>query len=129
VSDRAKILVTARLLEGAGKLDVLSTGLTLMAAAAVVLGSMRLWTASIAIALGLIAKYFSVRMSFDARLLRDVASDSLSTADLDAALAALELAPPEKAGRDWTARCHGARRLIIAHSLFTLCQIVVVVLG
>jgi hypothetical protein len=127
--DRAKIVVTARLLAAAGKLDTLATGLTLIAAAAVVFGSMNVGFASIAIALGLIAKHFSVRMSLDARLLQDVASDSLSTADLDAALTALELAPPEKAGRDWGARCRGARRLIVALVVTTLCQFVIVVLA
>jgi hypothetical protein len=125
-AERAQILVTARLLEAAKKIDALSTGLTLLAAAA-----MLFRTAStvfqiagiVVIALGVVAKLYSVRIAFDARLLSDIALDKLTTADLDAAF-------PTKAGRDWSDRLRGAKRLVVLYAVTTIAQcIAVIVMG
>ena len=125
--ERAQILVTARLLEAVGKLDWLGTGLTLVAAAALLFAPSARIPLIVTIALELIAKLFVVRIAFDAKLLRDVASGSLDTSGLDHALGALGLAPPEKSGRDWNARCRGARRLVVFLVVATLAQCVAVV--
>ena len=124
--ERAQIFVTARLLEAAKKIDTLSTGLTLLAGAAMLFGSpsLRLQIPGIvAILLGVVAKTFAVRIAFDARLLIDVAFDKLTTADLDAAF-------PAKAGRAWSDRLRGAKRLVIRCAAATTAQcIAVIVMG
>jgi hypothetical protein len=99
-AERAQILVTARLLEAAGKIDILSTGLTLLATAAMLFGAFAI-AGVVAIMLGIVAKLYGVRVAFDARLLSDVAPDKLTDADLDAAF-------PSKAGRAWSDRLRGA---------------------
>ena len=125
-AERAQILVTARLLEAARKIDTLSTGLTLLAAAAMLFGtpSIAFQIAGIVvIVLGVVAKLYSVRIAFDARLLSDIAFDKLTAADLDAAF-------PTKAGRAWSERLRGAKRLVILCVVTTIAQcIAVTVMG
>lgn len=107
--ERTNVLVTARFLEGAGRIDLLSTGLTVLAV---------VWLSWIAIALGIIAKIYAVRIAFDARLLDDVANERLTSEDLDAAF-------PKKAGRSWSERCRGARRLVVTCAAATTLQLAV----
>ena len=112
-AERAQIAVMARLLESAGKLDTLSTGLTLLALAACAFDKLHATATIIVVALGLLAKLYAVRITFDAKLFRDVSTGAITTEDLDQALVALALAPRGKVGRDWTTRCRGAKRLIV----------------
>lgn len=118
-AERAQVLVTARLLEAAGKIDMLSTGLTLLAAAATLFGVFNI-AGIVVIALGVVAKLYSVRIAFDARLLSDVALDKLTTADLDAAF-------PAKAGRAWSERLRGAKRLVVSCAVATIAQCIAIV--
>ena len=118
-AERAQILVTARLLEAAGKIDILSTGLTLLAAAAMLFGAFEI-AGVVVIVLGIVAKLYSVRIAFDARLLRDVVLDRLTTEDLDAAF-------PAKAGRAWSDRLRGAKRLVIVLAATTAAQCIAII--
>jgi len=122
--ERAQILVTARLLEAAGRIDILSTGLSFVVAAALLFGVLNGFFAFLgfgAIALGITAKYYAVHIAFDARLLADVAHDKLTAADLDAAF-------PENAGRPWSHRLSGARQLVTMFAATTTAQSVAIVL-
>ncbi len=110
--ERGQVLVTAQLLRAALRVDWLTTGLTLLACAALTVSAANRIAAIVVIALGLIAKLFAVRVAFDASLFEDAASGTLTTSDLDNALGALALAPPAKAGRPWLDRCRGAKRLV-----------------
>ena len=115
-AEGAQIVVTARLLEAASKIDWLSTGLTLIAAASIVFTTPRVATTA-ALILGIIAKVYAVRVAFDARLLGDVGAGVLTSDDIDAAF-------PTKAGRSWGVRCRGAKRLVIVVAATTLVQCV-----
>ncbi len=111
--ERAQVFVTARLLRATASIKWLTTGFTLLVAAAMTFGTTNRVAAVAAMALGLIAKLFVIRVSFDASLFEDAAAGSLTATDLDAALSALALAPPGKAGRNWRDRCLGAKRLLL----------------
>ena len=126
--ERAQILVTGRLLEAVGRVDLLSSGLTLLSGALLVFRDAHRTAAVAAIVLGLIAKLYFVRIAFDARLLNDVATGSLTTPDLDGALGALGLVPRGKAGREWSARCRGAKRLAFAGVASTIAQCLILAL-
>ncbi|MDP9191955.1 MAG: hypothetical protein M3P06_09680 [Acidobacteriota bacterium] len=122
--ERAQILVTARMLEAAGRIDILSTGLTFVTAAALLFGALNGFFAIIgiaAIAVGIMAKHYAVLIAFDARLFADVAHDKLTAADLDAAF-------PTKAGRPWSDRLGGARELVKMLAGTTTAQSVAIVL-
>ena len=120
--ERGQILVTVRLLEAAGKLDWLSTGLTLLAAAQLVFGAPSVFDLGV-ILLGIAAKTCSILIAFDAKLLHDVALEKITAVDLDAAF-------PAKARRDWTARLSGAQRLVTIFAVTTVAQCVgIVVIG
>lgn len=108
-AERAEILVTARLLEAASKIGWLSIGVTLLG----------LYSRKPApVVIGVLALYYAVRIAFDAPLFADIGSGKLSADDLDAAF-------PAKAGRSWSARCRGARRLVVICASLTLTQIAV----
>ena len=114
--ERAQIVITARMLEAVGRLDLLSAGLTLMAAAAMLFGASNHVFAGVAtIVLGVVVKLYGIRIAFDAVLLRDIALDKLTSADLDAAF-------PNKAGRDWSERLRGCRRLVTVYVVATIAQ-------
>jgi hypothetical protein len=126
--ERAQIVITARLLQAAGRLDWLGTGLTLVAAASVAVFAPNLAAASAAIVLGIVGKLYSARIAFDARLLDDVASERLTTAELDAALQALGIRKAGSVPRPWADRCRGARRLVTICGAVTIAQVVAVML-
>jgi uncharacterized membrane protein HdeD (DUF308 family) len=121
-SERAQMLFTARLLQAAEKIDWLSTGLTLLAAAAIVFGTPHPAAAIASMALGLVAKVYGVRVAIDARLFRDLAEERLTLATLDAALGAMSLAPAGRAERPLLDRCRGARRLVAFLAAATIAQ-------
>jgi hypothetical protein len=74
----------------------------------------------VAIVLGIVAKLYGVRIAFDARLLSDVALDKLTDEDLDAAF-------PSKAGRAWSDRLRGAKRLVIVLAATTTAQCIAII--
>lgn len=121
-TERADVLVTARLLRAAGRVDWLGTGLTIVAGAALLFEAGNVAAAASALALGLVAKVYFVRVSLDARLLEDVASGKLETEGLDAALAALGRKPKTDGVRSWPDRCRGARRLVVIASVLTIAE-------
>ena len=112
--DRARILVTARLLH--------ATALLRWLAAALLVLSIAPRPSMIAIALGLVAIYYGIRVAFDAALFDDIAAERLTTEELDAALARVR--PPD---RSWSDPCRGARRLAILSAIFTVAQLAAVV--
>lgn len=126
--ERAQVLVTARLLRATASIEWLTTGLALLAASAMTFGAPNRVAAVAAMALGLIAKLFVIHVSFDASLFEDAAAGSLIASDLDAALGALALAPPGKAGRGWRDRCLGAKRLVLILVGVACAQAVAVIL-
>lgn len=123
--ERARIMVTARLLRAAASIQWLAAGITIVAVAAATHG--RGMSAAIAaILLGVVAIFYGVRVSFDARLFEDIAAERLTTSQLDSALGALRKG---KGGdRSWADRCRGATRLIVLCAMATMGQIVAVVL-
>lgn len=121
-TERAQVLVAARLLRATSKLDWLSTGLTFIAAAAFVAPG---WhpLAILVVALGALARWYAFQIDFDARLLEDVAADALTREDLDEAFRAMALAPEAKLGRDWNERCRGARGLVSSTTALFVAQV------
>lgn len=111
--ERAEVLVTARLLRAAGAVQWLAIGLTV---AAVMLRSVT------AAALGAVALFYAFRVAFDARLFEDVATERLTTTELDSGLASLRNG---KTDRPWSDRCAGARRLVLLLAVTTAGQLVV----
>ena len=69
---------------------------------------------------GVVVKLYGIRIAFDAVLLRDIALDKLTGADLDAAF-------PNKAGRDWSARLRGCRRLVTVYVVATIAQCMAII--
>lgn len=94
-------------------------------------GALEGWTAyglGMSAIAGLLQVYYAARVDFDAGLLQAAARErdpAQAAAAVDASLQALGLQPPERAGRDWSARWRGARGLLrrqaaclIAQTLF-----------
>ena len=110
-----ELQIVASLLRRGRSLDQLSTGLTLLG---VLFGLAQLLLASISticlllalwmIVLGLLQKYWALRVAFDADLFALLARDTTRTPDLDQALQTLGLQSPKRAGRPWTERRLGA---------------------
>ena len=118
--EHALIAVTADFLRAAAKVQWLAIGLTIVAAASIVFTTSARPPAIAAIALGIIASYYGIRVAFDARLLEGVATERLTTADLDAVFV-------KNKGRSWADRCRGARRLVAFESAATIAQMIAVV--
>ena len=127
----------ASLLRRGQSLDQLSTGLTLLA---VLLGLGQwlvgvidpwlLLLSAVLIVLGLLEKYWALRVAFDADLFQRMADSSQSLAErtytLDQALTSLGLQPAERTGRLWTERRHGALLLLRRQSRLLAVQVVLV---
>lgn len=78
---------------------------------------------------GLVQVYFAVRVAFDAALVGALAGRSAEggipadpAALVDASLQVLGLAGPDAAGRDWSARWQGMRRLLRRQAACVLLQ-------
>ena len=128
----------ASLLRRGHSLDLLSTGLALLGAllglGQWLLGFSNPWAIALSVALlllGLLQKYWALRVAFDAELFQRVADSPLPLVErsiaLDEALAALGLQPANAGGRAWPQRSRGAlnllRRqthLLVAQALLTL---------
>lgn len=76
---------------------------------------------------GVFQLYYAMRVDFDARLLRalaepDVGDGGDAAQRLDAALGAMGLQKPGRAGRDWPSRWRGARGLLLRQALWLAIQ-------
>ncbi|AIG03875.1 Uncharacterised protein [Pseudomonas fluorescens] len=114
-----QLQVVASLLRRGRSLDQLSTGLTLLG---VLFGLAQLLMASIApiclllslwmIILGLLQKYWALRVAFDADLFALMARDVERTGELDQTLQTLGLQPANRPSRPWAERQRGALKLL-----------------
>ena len=114
-----QLQVVASLLRRGRSLDQLSTGLTLLG---VLFGLAQLLMVSITpiclllslwmIILGLLQKYWALRVAFDADLFALMAKDIERTGELDQSLQTLGLQPVNRASRPWTERRRGALKLL-----------------
>jgi len=127
-----RLRLTADALAAVGTVDTLSTGLTLIAAAAV---GVALWHPVAMVSLvflaaqilvGLAAKWMSVRVRFDAAvftaLVDAVQKSGFRTEHLDRALRGVGMLPSNKEGRDWDTRCRGALSLMRGLGSLTVIQ-------
>ena len=125
MSTPMQLELVAALLRQGRPFDALSRGLLLLATGWLVLlagGFSKPHTAVVAallasLLLGLLQRWFALRVDLDARLLRVVAGQAATTdlatatATLDEALVGQGMLPAARAGRPWTERLAGARRL------------------
>ena len=123
-TERAQVLVAARLLRATSKLDQLSTWLTLFTALALITSTGPRVLEIVVVALGALARWYALRIDFDARLLEDVAADMFTKEDLDEAFATMRLASRDKLGRDWSERCRGVRGLVTVLAALFVAQVV-----
>lgn len=126
--------VTASLLRQGRSLDQLSTGLTLLG---VLFGLAQLLMTSIIplclilstglIILGLLQKYWALRVAFDADLFALVARNAEPlperTRSLDLALQNLGLQSATRAGRPWAERQRGALKLLRKQAILLAAQV------
>ena len=126
--------VTASLLRQGRSLDQLSTGLTLLG---VLFGLAQLLITSIIplclilstglIILGLLQKYWALRVAFDADLFALVARNAEPlperTRSLDLALQNLGLQSATRAGRPWAERQRGALKLLRKQAILLAAQV------
>ncbi|CAM2873483.1 MULTISPECIES: hypothetical protein [Pseudomonas] len=114
-----QLQVVASLLRRGRSLDQLSTGLTLLG---VLFGLAQWLMVSITpiclllslwmIILGLLQKYWALRVAFDADLFALMAKDIERTGELDQTLQTLGLQPANRPSRPWTERRRGALKLL-----------------
>lgn len=122
-AERAEARLTAELLSAARRTDLLSTGLTLLAIAALLFRFGWLPLSGLALLLGLFARYYGFRIALDRRLFDELADGRLALSDLDAALRSLSNGKKGSAPRSLGDRCRGARRLVARHAVVTLAQV------
>lgn len=126
--------VIASLLRQGRTLDRLSTGLTLLGVLFGLLQWLLVTSVSLGlilsawlIVLGLLQKYWAIRVAFDADLFALIARDAEAltgnTQALDQALQSLDLQPAKRAGRPWTERQHGALRLLRIQAVLVGAQV------
>ena len=137
MSHEMQLHIVASLLRRGKALDHLSTGLTLLCLGFGLIqllittpNALLLIVVVIGVLLGILEKYYALRVAFDGDLFRMVASDpqwlSGRTAALDDALGQLGLAPVDKTGRSWALRSQGALKLLRQQVLFLAVQLLVV---
>lgn len=125
----------ASLLRQGRSLDQFSTGLTLLAAllglGQWLLGRIDPWLllfSAVLFTLGVLQKYWALRVAFDADLFQRVADGTHPlverTQALDQALVALGLQPAGRGGRPWSERQNGALRLLRRQSLLLAAQVI-----
>lgn len=126
-----QLQVVASLLRRGRSLDQLSTGLTLLG---VLFGLAQLLMVSITpiclllslwmIILGLLQKYWALRVAFDADLFALLAKDIERTGELDQSLQSLGLQPANRTSRPWTERQRGALKLLRKQAYLLGAQVV-----
>jgi hypothetical protein len=127
-----RLRLTADALAAVGTFDMLSTGLTLIAAAAIgfalwhPIGALGLAFLAAQVLVGLAAKWMAVRVRFDeavfAALVDAVQKSGFRTEHLDRALRGVGMLPANKEGRDWDTRCRGALGLMKGLGWLTVLQ-------
>ena len=126
--------VVASLLRRGRSLDQLSTGLTLLGAVFGLLQLLLITPVALGLLLsawlivvGLLQKYWALRVAFDADLFDAVAQDADAvphrTVDLDQALHSLGLQPANRAGRPWAERQRGALNLLRKQAVLLAMQV------
>lgn len=134
MASEMSLLLTAGLLRRGRQLDQLSTGLTLLGLAGgllpLLIGRGNLLMALpcvLLILLGVVQKYWAIRVALDAELFTTLAADptlrQARIAELDAALVELHLQPATQATRPWDARIRGAWRLLRLQALWLAAQL------
>ena len=129
-----QLFTVASLLRRGKALDRLSSALTLLGLAiglAPLLGvtaqPLSALFCALLVLLGLVEKYWALRVALDAELFQRLADDAeylaLRTADLDQALTRLGLQPTNLATRSWDERSLGALRLLRLQALWLLAQL------
>lgn len=121
--ERAEARVTAGMLGAAGRTDLLSAGLTLFAAAALLFDVGWQPASIVTLALGLVGRYFGFRVGLDRRLFDDLADDRMQLVDLDAALRSSTGGKAGSVKRSVADRCRGARTLLSLHAAVTVTQV------
>lgn len=138
-----QLFTVASLLHRGKALDRLSSAITLLAlliGLAPLLGvtaqTFGALFCALLVLLGVVEKYWALRVALDAELFQYLADDAEllvpRTADLDQALTRLALQPADKAPRSWDERSRGALRLLRLQALWLLAQLllaVAIVLG
>ena len=127
-----RLRLTADALAAAHTIDTLSTGLTLIAAAALGIalwhptGALALVLLAAQLVIGLAAKRLAVRVRFDAHVFAElvdaVQRSGFRTEHLDRALRGVGMLPANKEGRDWDTRCRGALALMRGLGWLTVLQ-------
>jgi hypothetical protein len=118
-----ELQMVASLLRRGRTLDQLSTGLTLLGVLFGLLQLLLITPVALGLILstwlivvGLLQKYWALRVAFDAELFEVVACDADALPDrtqaLDQALQNLGLQPANRAGRPWAERQRGALKLL-----------------
>jgi hypothetical protein len=131
-----QLRLCADALRSARSMLALSTGLSIVAAIGVALAGLMAGTTAIAfwsatLAIGGVAQWIGFRVALDARLFARLADEAdagaLDLVRFDAAMGALKLMSPAKAGRDPDVRCRGALDLVrmlgtivVMQSVFTV---------
>lgn len=123
--DRALYATVAALLGTGRSLDALSRGVTVAVVLALLLAPTAGALLVPSLLLGIAQVYVALRVAFDASLFAALAKGDAvpGLAEMDAALLALKLLPPEKAGRPALPRIAGARRLLRLQALVLALQV------
>lgn len=134
MSAEMQLHIVASLLRRGRALDQLSTGLTLLALA---FGAgqlllehftpLNLLLITAIVVLGLMEKYWALRVAFDADLFSVLAAEpehlSERTVALDQSLNTLGLQPADRSARPWTERSRGALKLLLRQAIFLALQV------
>jgi hypothetical protein len=129
-----QLQVVASLLRRGRTLDQLSTGLTLLGVLFGLLQLLLITPVALGLILsawltvvGLLQKYWALRVAFDAELFEAVARDADAlperTQALDQALQNLGLQPANRAGRPWAERQRGALKLLRNQAVLLAAQV------
>ncbi|MEB0222802.1 hypothetical protein [Pseudomonas sp. 10S4] len=129
-----ELQMVASLLRRGRTLDQLSTGLTLLGVLFGLLQLLLITPVALGLILsawlivvGLLQKYWALRVAFDAELFELVARDADALPDrtqaLDQALQNLGLQPANRAGRPWAERQRGALKLLRNQAVLLAAQV------
>jgi len=129
-----ELQVVASLLRRGRSLDQLSTGMTVLGGLFGLLQlllitpmALGLLLSAWLIVVGLLQKYWALRVAFDADLFDAVAQDTDAvphrTVELDQALQSLGLQPANRAGRPWAERQRGALKLLRNQAVLLVAQV------
>lgn len=129
-----ELQVVASLLRRGRSLDQLSTGMTVLGGLFGLLQLLLITPVALSLLLsawlivvGLLQKYWALRVAFDADLFDAVAQDADAvphrTVELDQALQSLGLQPANRAGRPWAERQRGALKLLRNQAVLLVAQV------